>query len=636
MAASALPRAFGLLDSERNLAVGPALVESLPEMESLAQSEALRLLGQIEHRPSLAAVVGRFLSYDAPIQQLLIQHVSDLFSGVGGAVLSPNYEERESAIEFIARSHSGRLAYLLSDALRGKCPKTRELAANVLHRMTVEFFEARSTDDGSYRQWMRQADDLADALRKSVRAWEVHLQPKALEAAMWMADRVDGAIREKLAGARAGTEHAINDVLQGASDPRLAGFTLRALALRPIRSAAARAISRAHVPGFVQAIVEESWILLDPAVARGCRRVRESPWLHGDSGTIIALDDRWADNSVRLLMSAGGPTEAKYLRLRDMLCAERPALRRAALWHLVSDPREEATNLLRSLANQNDSEARIAKYEVERRLRRTEPVPFVAFSPTVLSGEEADVITQPKLSPFEELWKSIDGLDAATSASRIAALNENRTAMLESLRLKLDSPQPSDRVRALRIVQFGALIAEFENAIYRLANDADPLVRSQCVSMLGELPTPTSLRILRAAVNDPHVRVQANALEAMDHLNVADRAGVTESKLESRDARVRANAVKSLLRMEVRKAGDVLLEMLAHKDRSQRVSALWVIARLQLGSVLDLVVSVARSDPDERVRHRAQRLLGEMKKHHTVKPQPLTKPVLVGAKKGVR
>ena len=132
------------------------------------------------------------------------------------------------------------------------------------------------------------------------------------------------------------------------------------------------------------------------------------------------------------------------------------------------------------------------------------------------------------------------------------------------------------------------------------------------MGVLSDLPGPTTTRILRDAVNDPDARVQANAVEALDRLNVEDRLPYIKAKLSSPHSRVRANAVRALLRVELREAGEVLLDMLEDPSQAHRLSALWVIERMRLRSVLHRIVELSHGDPDERVRQRAQRVFRDL------------------------
>ncbi|MFQ5463760.1 MAG: HEAT repeat domain-containing protein, partial [Phycisphaerae bacterium] len=118
-----------------------------------------------------------------------------------------------------------------------------------------------------------------------------------------------------------------------------------------------------------------------------------------------------------------------------------------------------------------------------------------------------------------------------------------------------------------------------------------------------------SLRILRAAADDPDPRVQANAIEVLDKLDEPTRVAVTDRKLASTNSRVRANAIKSLLRTDAYKAGEALLDMLTDESQASRCSALWVVQRLQLVSMVQRIEHMALHDPSERVRRRAGRVL---------------------------
>ena len=180
------------------------------------------------------------------------------------------------------------------------------------------------------------------------------------------------------------------------------------------------------------------------------------------------------------------------------------------------------------------------------------------------------------------------------------------------VRGKLASASPPDRARALRLVRQIGYVREVEEQIYRLAHDPDPMVRSAAIGCLQQLPGVTTNRILRGALGDSDARVQADAVEALDTLDVQDRVALTRPKLESMNNRVRANAVKSLLRTELQQAGETLLDMLDHTSRSHRLSALWVVSRLGLGGVVHRIETMSQSDPDEQVRRRAARVLEEL------------------------
>jgi HEAT repeat protein len=190
------------------------------------------------------------------------------------------------------------------------------------------------------------------------------------------------------------------------------------------------------------------------------------------------------------------------------------------------------------------------------------------------------------------------------------------------LRERLSSSEALDRARALRIAQSLGLVKELEQSLYRAASDADPVVRSLVISALAHLPGPTSVRLLRNAVNDPSNRVQANAIETLDRLDAADRVQWTEPKLRSPNSRVRANAARSLLRAGLCQGGETLLDMLEDSSSTHRLSALWVVEKSGLRTALPRVANLSRTDPDQRVRSRAKRVLEAFSGDRTTDGRP--------------
>ena len=179
-------------------------------------------------------------------------------------------------------------------------------------------------------------------------------------------------------------------------------------------------------------------------------------------------------------------------------------------------------------------------------------------------------------------------------------------------RSKLAAGDARFRCRALTLVGELGLVTELAEQVYHLAHDSDVSVRREAVALLGQLPGHTTERILRAAVDDPDQRVQANAIESADRIDIPNRKEWTGKKLDSDNSRVRANAVKSLLPMELRKAGETLIDMLADSSNAHRLSALWVVERLKLNALLHRIEDISRDDPDPHIREQAKRVLQEL------------------------
>jgi hypothetical protein len=571
MATLRSPIALRLLAHDPNVAADAALVEALSTLVPEVQHEVIDLLVRRAHSPSLTRLIGRSVTFDDSLNDQLARRAGDLAASLRMAIESENGDERLGAIGLIERGRATHLAYLLADALRSRCPRTRERAADALYNLTSHWLGVNAAiSEGrplSEEERGRTMHWLAEALRSGVSNWELHLQPKVLEAATWLADPLEETIVAKLNDPRCKLAHVLEGMLLSGPDPRKAGFAVRALAIPSLRSAAVVVIRRAQAPDSVRALVAQADLLKRPDVAGGALRIPDCEWLDPSVALFHEAGAGQAEKAVAWLGAIGCPKAAKTQRLWTLITGGSKEFQSAVLHQLVSDRSPEALGLLEGIASSHEEElAGRAREELRRR------------------GRWAD-------------------------GSVPTALDRDDPALLMKLRAQLAAANSRERAHALQRIRECGLTRTLEERIYHLAYDPDALVRSRAISLLADLPGRTSERILRAALDDPDPRVQANAIDVLDALNVPSRREPTQAKLGSPNNRVRANAIKALLRTEVRQAGTALLEMLGHPSRDHRVSALWVVERLNLQSLGRRLRELSQLDPDPKVRARSLRVL---------------------------
>ncbi len=603
-----LPPAFKLLLDESNPAADAALVEALPHLDPTLQSVALEILIRRGHEPSLAAVVGKFERCDKLLQRLIAARAGELTAGIRSAIATSTFEERTNAIEVIVRGDDTKSAYLLVDALRGRCARTRERAAiglsSLAERLLHRFEDASTPEEVSAVEG--QAERLAEALAAGVNTWESHFRPEVLRAALFWGDRTEPAILQELAQRRTRIGHMLGEILRNAADPRLAGAVLRALALPDLRAAAAEAITRSDLAQ-MQAVFSQAWLLADGQIERGCRWVRHGPWVKVAIQALSSLSDSSLNGAIRFLAATGGPADKRRGLFRALLAHDREEVRNAAFWQLLRQEGNTANELLHAMASrEGDPLARLARRELQRR-RAAAIVP----APRAASRAPSGVESQSR-AMFEHYWNRYDRLGTNERLEEGRTVRA-RVANLDSLLYaKIMASDALDRARAVRMILSLGLVQEMGESLCHLASDPEPVVRSLVINVLVELPGTVTPRLLRAAVNDPDERVQADAIEALDTLDVAERVSWTEPKLESPNSRVRANAVKSLLRTDHRKAGETLLDMLEDPRPAHRLSALWVAERLRLRTISARIHDMSRVDPDDRVKRRAKCVLDRL------------------------
>ena len=610
---------YGLLVDEPNLAVDSALIEALPDLEPAEQATALDTLITRGRDRGLLGIVGRFSKLDSSLQSLILARAGGLYAGVRLAVTqaSATSEMRASAIDLIRRSGDCRLAYLLAAALGATAadPKTREQAGTSLRDLTAHLLVRREqchTEGGDLQRLRQDEDYLSRALARAIECWELHFRTEVLAAAMWLPERLADTLLSTAASARSNLGRAILEQMGTLTDPRLAGFALRALQSAELRAETVRRIGACRHNGFMRGLIREAWLLGDPQVARECHRIRDLAWLAGGLGS--ALDDwEWseprAEGLARLVDACGLAADAKTGVYRQLLDSSSEHLREAAFWRVAGQRSDTAARLLGDLARRQSGDADHLAAAAVRELKRRGHDPL----PSTRGGSESSLTVDT--NDFDTLWTRFDslaGTDRAAAGpsdrggSGPAAVGPDTIARLAN---KLASAEPTDRVKALRMVRYLGVARSLDEAVYRLANDRNEVVRSAAVALLSELDSPTARRIARRSMDDPDTRVQANAIEALERLSAFDRSEQVRSKLSAPHHRVRAAAVAALLRMEMPQAAETLLEMLDDGAAPQRIAALWVIERLHLSSLFDRLVRIAKHDPDGRVRQRAARLV---------------------------
>lgn len=602
MGGGSIPVAFQHLRHQRNVAADAALCESLPHLEGAAQQAAVDLLLRRGHTTTLVSVVGRFSEFDAALQARLADRAGDLFAAIRAALSAPRFELRAGAIALITRARAPRQMYLLGEALRHRCARTRERAAESLHAVTADFLVRRQgAQPDQVHALYHEGTGLVEALSAAVTYWEIHRQPAALEAALWLDDQLHPVLLKKLREPRTRIARTIVERLETTRDPRLAAFAVRALAVPQLRAAAAQCISRTPDETFQEALLAVSWLLADPAIAKAGRAVRSAPWLEAQAA---GKSDRelCAESSLRWLDCIGSTPEQRQVGYQELLTVGGGATRRSVLWRCVEDTGPASTALLAVMAaRQGDELATIARREMGRR------------GSSVSSAAPPPAAPSP-VNEAARYWSLLErDADPETLAEAAKLLHARPQTVAEFLQNKLAAGTAPERIRAIHMALHFDLAEALADPLLRLAHDGDAAVRAQAVRALERVPGVAAQRVLRQAASDAEPRVQANAVEALDQRNDPDRATVTRPSLASPHARVRANAVKSLLRLEVQEAGAALLKMLQGDSRAHRISGLWVVERLQLCSLLKRIAELSQRDPDEQVRRRAARVVRDLR-----------------------
>ena len=616
-----LSQVVAALTASNNPAADDALVAALHEA---GPEEIAPLIEAILVRKQPAGLTGLISAYhrlEKCWQERVVAAVPDLYGPLRDACSKDDPQIRLNVIAIVEHAACCRLGYLLNTLLRDPVARVRQAAALALRSVTDRFlseaaafsrrWETLPADHRSLeeaRRGLLHLDEdrrrLKEAVAAGIDTFDVHHHVPVLEAGMWLHDDLKDRLWRALRAPTGRARRAAIEILRRSASPRLAAFAIEALAHPDFRPHAIRVLVEKASGEMLAEAAYQSWRMTVEPVRKGMAYVKEWPELAATPGQRASWASACPDRVVRLIRHSALPADTKLELLRPMVFGADSEGRRAALWALCDIRTPAATNVLQAIERHGDERiARIARRERRRRAtHRNAECAAVPQRQTSLRAESGSTI---RASPLEQLWAAFDSLGPAEQTAESAALLTATEHLNELVENRLTSDDPLVRTRALRMLAFSGRAPDVAEAVYPLARDADPIVRSTALSTLGGIATPASERILRSALNDPDARARANAIESLERLSAGRLPELCE-KLRDPDNRVRANAAKALLKLGVREAAEVLCTMLRDPRARQRLSALWVVERLRLAPLLSRIAELAENDPDLQVRERAR------------------------------
>ncbi|NOX58025.1 MAG: HEAT repeat domain-containing protein [Planctomycetes bacterium] len=600
---TSLPPVYAELANSRNLAADAALAVGLSDMEAEYQGLALGVLLRRDHDASLAQVVATYAHADVFLKTLILQHADDLAGGVRVCMSHALFESRRSAILLVHDSLHAKGAYLLSEAIIKPCRHTANLAAEVLLSL-AERIPATSTRWASAKrhQPQGQVEYVSAAVTRALGSWPLHFRNEVALAAVLLAEPLEDTIVRMAEDSRSHLGRALNNAVAGSRDPRLVGYCLRVLRCAPLRSAAVKCLASMSNSDADIALADHGWLLLDPEVRRSCAWIKEAPLLNREDIETLVENPRRANSVVRFLKACGCKPNLRVSLMGRLAMEADPVTRRAAFWSLMESEHEDSGGMLQTLASRGcGRDSYLAALELRRRASRS--LAHKLRSPTESARGQVD-----SGDAFEPFWIEYDSLDA--KVRRVVANNllEGIPQFDDHLRGKWASGETEEQIRVLKMVEDTGRFEVFISQIQDASSSSDAVLRSLAVRLLGVFDDAKSRRLVRGALQDGDLRVQANAVESFGQSQSSDCESLLRQKLSSENNRVRGNAVKALLQMRVRDGAEELLRMLSSPHSQHRLSALWVVERLNLKQLMARLTVLADQDADPKIQRRAQRI----------------------------
>lgn len=611
-----------------------AMAAALPTADPATRAQIVALLLRRGSTDGLAGLIEHFDGLSEADRERVLASASQLGEACQRVADAGSARGRLNMVDIVVQGPLPRLGYLLAGQLKSDEGQLTRAAAAGLLRLVRRHVAAAPVGarQGAGPGRHEIVEGLRSATAEACALFERHRRRDVLLAAVCFAP--DGG--ERMARHTVHPEGAATAALAGlirqGEDPTVRRKMLAMACVEGWAPSVTAAFRQGAAMEGLELVLGEGHLLAVPEVRRAVRAANQGDRLvpeaataaewalpphrasargHGRAGSdghARRFLGRWLD-----AVEAG--EEAGTTLMTSLATDDRRAVRLGAVRWLCRRDGERASELLATLSF--DPDPSIARIAVRRLIaRRWTGLGRLMLRLIASEHEGVRRIAERHVAPigFDRFWRNWQHLNGEARVRAGRALLRIDGAFGRKLSGKLRSRSPAERLQAVMAARALGQVDYHESELRALASDADGRVASAAVKALGDARAGgSSEAAIAAALDHQDDRVRSNAIEALERLRRATAyAGKLLAIGEGGPNRSRATAIKALLSMPMDEALPKLRRMLRDEDERHRLSALWVVERMGLGSVVNEVAGLARSDPSGRLRHRAMRTLRTM------------------------
>lgn len=594
---------YQFLARSANTAADDALLLSLPRAEEPYRSLLLDTLLERAQPPALAQLLRQYHQFPPLWRNLILDQPQKLLPALWRTAQADQPQARLNALDVVAQACLLNAADLVALLLRDPDPQVHQRAGAVLldlaracrdqqphaapppaHRPLAP---DRSPDPQPDPQFLADRNKLLAALQTAVGGFDDHRSADALLAALLLVSATNHLFWLGRLEPYGPVGKAVRELLLESDQPELAWFCISALGHPSLRAVAARALAYHQRLDYILAAALAYHDLRNESLRAALKRVKQPRWLDDRPLPADQFSPPAAEALVALIADVEAPPPAKLAHLITLAhaAAPRAALRAVAALARLDKPLALKA-LLRLACSAREPVALAAAAHLSRldrpRARRlavallSSPHPRLRRWAARAVGDFA----------FAQYWENFDRLPHSQRLYVGRALFKIGPLALQRLHERARSPEPAQRLRAIRIARLARQVQAALPLLLELARDPSPTVRSCALAALGELPQPDpqARQLLLAALADPDYRARANAVEALERLADPQLAAALLPFARHPHPRLRANALKALLRCNSPAATQNLKTMLADPRPPHRRSARWVLKQFNAAS----------------------------------------------------
>ncbi len=592
-------------------AVGLALLHS-ESQEHIAKLAAI--LAKKRNEIAFIYLIQAFHKLPNSIRKIVISSADEISGTLRALSKSDEPQTRKNVIDIISADIRPELSYILALLLRDELAYIREQAAQAILSIAIKIYKDMESSDINSDELNR----FCYALNLALDSFAGHFRTEIIESVMYIGYLLPEEIWKRFTSHRSKFSHAAIEILRKHSLPQFASFAFMAFTTENMGKDIAQIVSACRRTDFMRKWISFGWYRFDCMARKNLARIKELRWLSGNYKLILELTPELQLRFIDVLMMTSIPTKEKINMLKHMLIAQSSFVREYVVLSLLrfSDVAEAKDILHRASALSNAIDFSPRVIALLRNYFDNRIPPHItqqgARKKMLRQLENAKRNKPTGHKYFEQAWKAIRHLKKQDWPKVIERVKELDSDFYEHLKEKLFSFDPSERVFALMIIRRSNLVNDYITQIYKLCEDKDPIVRSAAIRTLAHNASAIVEHKIIEALDDEDARVQANAIEALDIVDIPNLTEILQPKLNSQNNRIRANAIKAILKPQYILAINALLSMLEHPNANFRKSALWVMTQTIPIAIIDKVRKLAENDPDADVQKLARKAINKI------------------------
>lgn len=624
-----------------NEAADDLLLEALRVGTELEQSLILAALFKRQSTRGLAGVVEGYEQLAPRLQGYILANIKRLHHALRECGRSDRVELRMAALRLIARSHQGKLAYVLTENLREGDDELGQTAAEAMsglarwisdgtRKLQSDLPAAENPQPGAegasetspssaetaaelatlYRDICEQRPEIEATIARALDVHRGKLAQEILQAALLLCDWPQSKVLSILTLAKHGGQNMLVRRLQQAPAAEHVEAFMLGATHGQLRSHFGSVFAHISEAGVLDAILRKTHWLKDHHLQLCMRQVTRGVWWQ-EGDLLHDISRRGSTDACRIgewLAASGMHDVMQDERFANLAEHARDDVGgRLRLLRLALQRRKGASvGFLRLLLNDSDERLmRMAAREIVRR----RPADFENMLLQMMTNapESVRAVISRSIGQvgFDNFWLRFDRLDRPTRKQAGRAMMKLLPDAATRLARRLNAGTVDERLKAMQITHELGLVESMREALTAASGHPHPKVRSKAISVLGGLQAPAVDVLMERVLNDPDSRVRANAIEVLESQPRAQFIPQLAQRAKSGQNRERANAIKALHKMKVGNVGPQLIEMLRDNRPEHRVSGLWAMQKMGLWKLLQEVGRLAKEDQNIRVRRYA-------------------------------